>query len=276
MKKRSTRNRPPSSRRAGLRRAKGARLGQHLLTNPLVARAVAGAAGVRDGDTVLEIGPGTGMLTRELLALGAHVIAVEKDSGMVSILKKTFAKEISDGRLELREGDARDLAPDALVPEGAYKVAANIPYYITGELIRECLTAKRQPEALAFLVQKEVAERVARAKKESILSLSVKAYGEPQYVRTVSKGNFNPAPNVDSAILAIRGISRKNFEGISEDMFFRTVKTGFAAKRKTLAGNLKKVFGTKAEGVLVACDIDEKARAEDVPLEKWLALAARI
>lgn len=260
MKKRSTKKR-------------GARLGQHLLTNPLVARAVAEAAEVHGGDTVLEIGPGTGMLTRELLALGARVIAVEKDPAMVSVLKESFGEEIADGQLELREGDARDLAPDALVPKGAYKVAANIPYYITGELIRECLTAKRQPEALAFLVQKEVAERVARAKKESILSLSVKAYGEPKYMRTVSKGNFNPAPSVDSAILAVRGISRNHFKEVSEDMFFKTVKAGFASKRKTLAGNLKKVFGAKAEGTLAACGIGEKARAEDVPLEKWILLS---
>jgi 16S rRNA (adenine1518-N6/adenine1519-N6)-dimethyltransferase len=257
---------------------KGAHLGQHLLINPAVARAVAEAAGISDGDVVLEIGPGTGMLTRELLKLGARVIAVEKDPAMIAVLKESFAKEIAEGKMELREGDARTLTPDKIFPRpgragGIYKVAANIPYYITGELIRECLTAQNQPSTLAFLVQKEVAERIARSKKESILSLSVKAYGEPKYVRTVSKGNFNPMPNVDSAILVIRNISRKNFEHVSEEKFFRIVRAGFAQKRKTLGGNLKKVFGERALGALAACGIPEKIRAEDVPLEKWLRLA---
>ena len=254
---------------------KGAHLGQHLLTNPGIARMVAEAAGVLPGDSVLEIGPGTGMLTRELLKLGGRWF-VEKDTAMIVALKKTFEEELAEGRLELKEGDARQLTPDEIFPHGTYKVAANIPYYITGELVRECLTAKNQPSSLAFLVQKEVAERIARSKKENILSLSVKVYGEPKYVRTVSKGNFNPMPNVDSAILAIRNISRKNFESVSEEQFFKVVKAGFAQKRKTLAGNLKKAFGASAEGILTTCGINEKIRAEDVPLEKWLALAKAI
>jgi 16S rRNA (adenine1518-N6/adenine1519-N6)-dimethyltransferase len=138
------------------------------------------------------------------------------------------------------------------------------------------LTAPHQPSALAFLVQKEVAERIARTKKESILSLSVKAYGMPKYVRTVTKGNFSPPPSVDSAILAITNISRKNFKNVSEEKFFSVVKAGFAQKRKTLAGNLKKIFGERSESALAACGIPEKARAEDVPLQKWLALTIRL
>ena len=265
-----------SMKRTSPKKRRGARLGQHLLTNPAIARAVAEAAGVTAGDMVLEIGPGTGMLTRELLKLGAYVVAIEKDSMMIEVLKRAFTKEIAEGSLELKEGDARQLTPDEVFPRGGYKVAANIPYYITGELVRECLTAQNQPHALAFLVQKEVAERIARSKKESILSLSVKAYGEPKYVRTVSKGNFNPMPSVDSAILAIRNISRKNFEHVSEEAFFRVVKAGFAQKRKTLAGNLKRAFGESALQAIVDCGVPEKARAEDVPLEKWIEIAEKI
>lgn len=258
------------------RSPKGARLGQHLLTNPHVAEAVADAAGVRPGENVLEIGPGKGMLTKALLQRDARVTAVEKDPAMVATLKEIFAEEIAQKRLTLIEGDARTETPEKLFPKGEYKVAANIPYYITGELIRSCLTAKHQPEALAFLVQKEVAERIARSKKESILSLSVKVYGEPKYVRTVSKGNFAPAPSVDSAILSISDISRKKLKNVSESKFFEVVKAGFAQKRKTLAGNLKKKFGERALRALAESGIPEKTRAEDVPLQKWLALGAKL
>lgn len=263
-------------RKLDSKKGRGARLGQHLLTNPGIARAVAEAAGIQKGEAVLEIGPGKGMLTGALLALGVRVSAVEKDTGMVKILQERFSKEIKNKQLTVYEGDARSRGPDSIFPTGGYKVAANIPYYITGELLRECLTAKNQPHSLAFLVQKEVAERIARSKKESILSLSVKAYGIPQYVRTVSKGNFSPAPSVDSAILAVSGISRKNFKNISEQRFFEIVKTGFGQKRKMLANNLKKIFGERIFATLAECGIQEKARAEDVPLEKWLQLANKL
>lgn len=254
------------------KKARGAKLGQHLLTNVGIARAVAIAAGILNEDKVLEIGPGKGMLTKEILLLGGIVTAVEKDPGMVAILRERFAEEIQDLRFKIYEGDARDLTPDKLFPKGTYKIAANIPYYITGELIRSCLTAKNKPVSLALLVQKEVAERIARSKKESILSLSVKAYGTPKYIKTVSRGSFNPPPSVDSAILAVYDISNKNFKKITEEDFFRIVKAGFAQKRKTLAGNLKRGAGINASEALDAVGISEKARAEDVTLDQWLAL----
>ena len=242
------------------------KLGQHLLTNPLVSSAVADAAGVTKGTLVLEVGPGKGALTQELLRRGARVIAVEKDPTMVAILKETFAKEIKNKKLRIVEADARDtlrtLDSELNAP---YVVAANIPYYITGELIRTFLTAKNQPRNVAVLVQKEVAERIARSKKESILSLSVKVYGEPTYVSTVKRGNFAPPPKVDSAILAITHISRNHFKTISEETFFKVVRAGFAQKRKTLAGNFKRALGT-------TLGVQEKIRAEDVPLATWVAL----
>lgn len=245
-------------------------LGQHLLTNPHVAAKVALAAGVARGVNVLEVGPGKGALTKELLALGARVVAVEKDSKMVAVLEQAFAKEIQTKQLVLVAGDARDfLQAQSSKLKAPYVVAANIPYYITGELIRLFLTAKNPPENIALLVQKEVAERVARSKKESILSLSVKVFGTPRYVDTVKRGNFNPPPKVDSAILAVSGISHKNFKHVSEEKFFAVVKAGFAQKRKTLAGNLKRAFGD-------TLGVPEKVRAEDVPLNQWLEIAKKI
>ncbi len=255
---------------------KGARLGQHFLTRSTVARAVAEAAVVVHGDSVLEVGPGKGILTAELLDMGAEVVAIEKDSEMVRILSERFANEIATKRLVLIEDDIRDYLRKPQRKNNPYKVVANIPYYLTGELVRMLLEAGRPPTDISLLVQKEVAERIARDKKESILSISVKTYGEPTYVKTVPRGSFSPPPNVDSAILAIRSISKRNFKNIDEKHFFHVVKTGFSQKRKTLGKLLKAEFG---EGALVALresEIPEMERAERLPVEKWLMLAQKL
>ena len=149
-------------------------------------------------------------------------------------------------------------------------MAANIPYYITGEIMRSFLTSKNQPVRMALLVQKEVANRVARSEKESILSLSVKAYGTPTFVKKVSAECFSPPPQVDSAILLIDTISRDFFKDVSEERFFTLVKTGFSSKRKLLAGNLSKLTSREqVETALATCGIPAKIRAEDVSLEQW-------
>ncbi len=275
------------------RKLKGgaAPLGQHLLTNTKVAAAVADAAGVKHGTNVYEVGPGKGILTAELLARGAVVKAVEKDPQMIEYLDERFMQEIKSGQLTVYFGDAREIGPDVAFPRVPYVVAANIPYYITGELIRIALTARHQPDKVALLVQKEVAERIARSKKESILSLSVKLFGIPKYVTTVKRGNFNPPPKVDSAILAIDKVSRKNLRNVDEDRFFTLIKIAFGQKRKTLLGNITRAAkvepieddyslttaGEKASAVLHKHYSEKKAqmmRAEDVPLELWLQMLA--
>lgn len=262
------------------RKRRGARLGQHFLTRSSVAGFVADAVHVSPREDVLEIGPGKGILTRALLARGARVTAIEKDPELVQFLKNEFKDALKEKKLHLIEGDARDflssLNAKRFPLNARYKLVANIPYYITGELLRLALTAEHQPIAIAFLVQKEVAERVARDTKESILSLSIKVYGTPRYVKTVPKGSFNPPPSVDSAILAITNISRKNFISVSEKIFFSVVKAGFAQKRKTLGGNLKKVFGERGTLAVRSAKLPEKIRAEDVTLQEWLTLAQRV
>lgn len=266
------------NKKSGERRARGARLGQHFLNSRSVAGRVAEAAGFIAGDTVLEIGPGKGALTRELLSRGARVIAIEKDEALAISLKDIFHKETESGQLCIVEGDIRNITPKQL-DLSTYSLAANIPYYITGEIIRQFLTADVQPHSMSLLVQKEVAQRIARDTKESILSLSVKAYGTPRYMQTVKAGNFSPPPSVDSAILAITDISRKTFANadIREDGFFSVVRAGFSAKRKFLLGNLARVFGReRVEVVFLSCNIPHNARGEDVPLEKWVCLTKTI
>lgn len=254
-----------------MKKRTGAPLGQHFLKARWAARAIARAAGVEPGTTVLEIGPGTGNLTHELLALGGKVIAVEKDPSLVEKLKERFVNELAGGKLVVVENDIRNVSPQSLgLKTSEYVLAANIPYYISGEIIRTFLETADQPKQMALLVQKEVAERIARSKKESILSLSVKAYGTPRYVKTVSRSCFSPAPTVDSAILTIENISRSFFKDISEKDFFKIVKAGFSSKRKMLAGNLSKLAPReKIEKAFQKCDLDLKTRAEDVSLEQW-------
>lgn len=247
-------------------RKTAARLGQHFLANDYYAKVLADAVAVRPGETIVEIGPGKGALTKHLLATGASVIAVEKDEVLAAALSVLFPA----AQLSVVEGDVRDFAP----PACPYVLAANIPYYITGEIIRQFLTATHQPRAMALLIQKEVAERIiARGGKESLLSLSVKAYGTPRIITKVGKGNFNPPPSVDSAIILVEDISRARLAGISEDDFFALLHAGFAAKRKLLASNVAKVYGK--DNVLrafVSCGINGKARAEDLSLDAWFAL----
>ena len=258
---------------------KGARLGQHFLTGAWAARALARAAGIRRSDAVLEIGPGEGALTRELLTISDHVVAIEKDSTLVNRLRSIFSAEIARGALTLIEGDVRDIEPEKLhLEQGNYIVAANIPYYLTGEIIRMFLSSETQPHTMALLVQKEVADRiVARDGKESILSLSIKAYGAPKIVAKVSRGNFSPPPSVDSAIITIGNISRDFFTGFNEEHFFRILKTGFSSKRKLLSGNLKRLAPTAAiAAAMHACELPERVRAEDIPLEKWKCLVMHV
>jgi len=231
----------------------------------------------------------------------------------VEKLHKTFAEEIESGQLTIIESDIRDIDIYNLLgavslgavrgrnerqvnrteaygergredsdkemrqAHGSYILAANIPYYITGEIIRIFLTENSKPKRMALLIQKEVAERIAKSKKESILSLSVKAYGTPKYIKTVSRSCFSPAPKVDSAILSIENISQDFFEDIDEKKFFEIVKVGFASKRKLLVNNLSvKYDKTQVAKSFSACDIPEKARAEDVELERWKCLAKHL
>jgi 16S rRNA (adenine1518-N6/adenine1519-N6)-dimethyltransferase len=251
---------------------KGARLGQHFLNNPWAAEKMVAALSLHEGESVLEIGPGAGALTRVLLETGARVTAVEKDERLVQDLHAIFPAEIAAGRLHIIESDIRDFDPGAHAL-GNYSLAANIPYYITGEIIRQFLTANTQPTRIALLIQKEVADRIV-ATKGSMLSVSVRAYGEPLIIAKVSRGHFSPPPSVDSAIILIEKISRAFFIDVDESIFFRVVRAGFASKRKFLANNLAPIFGKeRVADIFAACAISPSARAENLSMAEWKLLA---
>lgn len=282
-------------------------LGQNFLHEETALKKIVDAGALSKKDTVLEIGPGRGALTKKLLETGATVLAVEKDRELIPYLSEVFADQIKRKQLVLIEADILDFNPSVYkLSAGRYKLIANIPYYITGAIVRKFLSTTAQPSTMVILVQDEVARRIATMNpaqhqgkptpiKESLLSLSVKAYGTPRYVAKVSRGSFTPAPKVDSAILAIEHIS-KSFFGTSEKdnpqgpslgvrgshnttetLFFELLHAGFAHKRKVLLSNLKE-FNKKGnlETIFSELGLTKNTRAEDVPLNTWLLLCKRL
>jgi 16S rRNA (adenine1518-N6/adenine1519-N6)-dimethyltransferase len=270
-------------------------LGQHFLNSKHVLDQIVAAGNIQKGQNILEIGPGTGVLTAELLKAGAHVIAVEKDDRAYELLKEKFVNEISSKQLELTHGDILNkhlisliLHPAKLARNGSssFSVIANIPYYITGAILELFLEHGPRPDKMILLVQKEVADRiVARPEqstgksKESILSVSVKVFGSPKMIAKVPPGAFTPPPSVDSAVLAIENISDGLFKPFLEQnhhaiqQFFVLVKAGFAHKRKVLKKNLEVVLEKEIiASIWSKIGLDDKIRAEDITPLDWISI----
>ncbi len=256
-------------------------LGQNFLKSRGAVKNIVISGDIKDGDMVLEIGPGKGVLTEALLATPAKVIAVEKDNRLIPVLEKKFEKEIQEKKLILLHGDILETPIEDIIKGGEYKVIANIPYYITGALFRLFLENENPPSRMVVLVQKEVAQRiVAKDKKESLLSLSIKAYGKPKIIDKVSKKMFSPQPKVDSAILLVSDINKSFFstqnrsvsdeQSLSEQEFFKLLRAGFSQKRKKLIRNLEAVAQKEnLERIFLENKLDPNSRAEDLSLEQW-------
>ena len=251
-------------------------LGQHFLRSDRALREIVEAAALSPDDVVLEIGPGEGVLTAELLRHAGRVIAIEKDEELFVHLSERFVNEIDSKKLILIQGDVLAFNPsDYSLLTTNYKLIANIPYNITGAIFEQFLSSPTQPSLMVVLIQKEVAERiVVRDKKQSILSIAIAVYGQPRIVSRVPRGAFAPAPAVDSAILAIEGISRKNFQtGEEESSFFTLLRAGFAHKRKLLIRNLESVVSrdTLLKSFEI-CGISPSTRAETLSVSDWILL----
>jgi 16S rRNA (adenine1518-N6/adenine1519-N6)-dimethyltransferase len=254
-------------------------LGQNFLKSQDTINKIVETARVTRDDIVLEIGPGKGILTQRLLEKAGIVIAIEKDKYLTEILQKKFSKEIEGGKLEIINGDILDFdLSQASLTDQKFKLVANIPYYITGQILRLFLSGKFQPSLMVLMLQKEVVERITgykeniskknnEIKKESLLSISVKVYGEPVYIKTVPAKFFSPQPKVDSAILLIENISKDFFtkSEIIEIDFFEILKQGFSHKRKVLTNNIKNLTPELLEKI----KLSPKARAENLSVENW-------
>jgi 16S rRNA (adenine1518-N6/adenine1519-N6)-dimethyltransferase len=250
-------------------------LGQNFLTSAVVPTWLCDAAHISVGDTVLEIGPGTGILTQTLLDRGATVHALETDRRLVEHLHTHFADAIHRRQLYVHLGDARTINITSIIPPtSTYKIVANIPYYLSGFLLRQCLEAEQPPHTLVFLMQKELVERIARSKKSSLASLAVQVYGTPRYIRTVTRGHFNPMPKVDSAILAVTDISHSALPTQKDrEDFFMVLHTAFRQKRKQLMHTLAPLIDKPTlQQFLEQTGISVTARPEELSIAVWIKL----
>lgn len=254
-------------------------LGQNFLKSKKIVERMVKDSNINENDTVLEIGPGKGILTEELLKTSQKVVAIEKDTELLDYLNTKFSDSIKSEKLIIINDDFLKFDLENKKLKNSYKVVANIPYYITGEIIKKILESDNQPKSMTLLVQKEVAKRiVANDKKESILSLSIKSFGVPKITEIVKKNMFSPAPKVDSAVIFIDSISKDFFKTnkISEKKFFEVVKQGFSQKRKMLKNNLAKFGKERVEEIFHKNNINENTRAEDLDLSVWAQIIAEI
>ena len=259
----------------GLRAHKG--LGQNFLQNPLALEEIVAAAEIQPSDTVLEIGPGLGSLTRYLAASARDVIAVELDENLIPPLKDVLAPYQN---VQIIHGDILKLSPKDLINENNYLVVANIPYYITSAVIRHLLESDSKPRRIVLTLQKEVAQRIcARPGDMSLLALSVQVYGAPRVAAHIPAEAFFPAPKVDSAVLVLDIFPSPLIKEELLDPFFKLVKAGFSQKRKTLRNSLSSglhISPANAAEFLTRAGIDPQRRAETLSLEEWERLSSLI
>lgn len=234
-------------------------LGQNFLKNRKILEEIVRAGEVSKNDIVLEVGPGHGELTELLSKFARKVIAVEKDRDLVPLLENRFS---GNKKVQIIHGDILKIHnSEFLIPNSSYKIIANIPYYITSRFLRNVLASKIKPQLVVLMVQYEVAKRIsARPPDMSLLALSAQAYGKVEFVRKVSRGNFSPAPKVDSAVIKISEISNNFFRRnkIQEKKFFEILRRAFQQKRKMLRHSLN----------LPISDIGMR-RPEELSLENW-------
>jgi 16S rRNA (adenine1518-N6/adenine1519-N6)-dimethyltransferase len=257
-------------RQSDLRARKG--LGQHFLVDAEVLSLIIATAELKADDTIVEVGPGLGILTRELAKKAGNVVAIELDDGLAALLKKRL---VSFNNVTIINADVLKTEPKDIVKGQGYKVVANLPYYITSPVLRHFLEASVKPQTMVVMVQKEVAEAIAAKPGDmSLLSVSVQFYGSPEIISTVPPESFYPAPEVSSAIVKI-AVYPKPAVDVDEKGFFDTVRASFAAPRKQLANSLAKGLGKgKAEVLpfLQKAGIDPQRRAETLTIEEWASL----
>ncbi len=246
-------------------------LGQNFLINHSIIDAIIKAAELKKNDDIIEVGPGLGILTEELLERAGHVRSIELDPKIIPYLKKTFGRNT---RFELEEGTALK----AKLPAKPYKLVANIPYYITSPLLRHFLQpkepAQKSPTLIVLLVQKEVAEKIcAQDGEHTILSLQVQVFGKPSIVQTVDASSFYPAPKVDSAILKVEVYKEPRIQDLK--LFSTITRIAFHQRRKTLGNTIKnhlQISREEVDQLFETINIDPSQRPQELSLGEWTKL----
>jgi 16S rRNA (adenine1518-N6/adenine1519-N6)-dimethyltransferase len=251
------------------------RLGQNFLQDDAALRKIIAVADVTEEETVLEIGPGLGSLTRYLAISAGQVIAVELDSSLLPILKSVLKNWKN---VLLVQGDILKINLDELIKVEEYSVVANIPYYITSAIMRHMLEHHPRPRRIVLTIQQEVAERICALPGEmSMLALSVQVYGSPKIAASIPKEAFFPTPKVDSSVIRVDVFPEPEIPSAQLDPFFRLSKAGFSQKRKTLRNSLSAglaISTSQTESLLKKADIDPRRRAETLSIPEWAKLTS--
>lgn len=242
-------------------------LGQHWLDDTETLEAIVEAAQIKPTDTILEIGPGLGSLTRYLVKQASHVIAVELDRELaLKLPDQVKSKNLTVVQTDILQFDLSDLPAN-------YKVVANIPYYLTSNLLRRLAESTNPPKLMVLLVQKEVAERIgARPGQMSVLAVSVQLYYQPELGTVVPKKLFTPPPKVDSQVVILTRHPKPTFKDLDSEKFFRLVKAGFSERRKKLRSSLSgglDLSKDQADQLLKRAGINGDLRAQNLKLEDW-------
>lgn len=256
-------------------------LGQHWLKDKAVLNAIVDGANISKGDVILEIGPGLGDLTKELVERAGKVVAIELDNKLALNLEQNllqhnsgFTRSLLEKKLEVIHGDILKLDLNNLPP--GYKVVANIPYYLTSNLIRVLSESSNPPAAMALLVQKEVAQRICAAPGAmSTLSVSAQLYYECRLGQVVEARMFSPPPKVDSQVVHFKLHSKPLFDDLDAQNFFKIVKAGFSERRKKLRSSLSsglKISKEEADKLLQKAGIGGNKRAQELSLKDWHSL----
>lgn len=245
--------------------------GQNFLIDRSVLQQITDAAEIAPADQLLEVGSGTGVLTRELAQQAQRVVAVELERDMLRLLASTTRPFPN---IELVEGNLLHLDPAEIFGTARYKLVANLPYYITAPTFRHFLESSNPPEMIVVMVQKEVAQRIiAEPGDLSVLAVSIQFYGRPEIVAQVPARAFYPAPKVDSAILRVRVFPEAPLAGAEREGFFKVVQAGFTERRKQLHNSLTHALHIKNENIralLQTAGVEASRRAETLSIEEWL------
>ncbi|WP_295919308.1 16S rRNA (adenine(1518)-N(6)/adenine(1519)-N(6))-dimethyltransferase RsmA [Anaerovibrio lipolyticus] len=251
------------------------RLGQNFLVDANIVRGIVDAVGAKPGDKILEIGPGIGTLTQGLAESGADVTAVELDKKLPAVLAETLA---GYDNVRIVPGDILKVNIPEIMGDGPFKVAANLPYYITTPILMELLEKHLPISILVTMVQKEVALRMIAkpgSKAYGALSVAVQYYTKPHIAFDVPPRSFIPAPEVDSVVIVCDVREKPAVEVKDEKMFFKVVKAAFGQRRKTIANAMKGAGFTKdaIEAAFNKSGIDSCRRGETFSLKEFAALA---